>query len=244
MSSTHHRTRIAAVAVTSLALVALPAAAASAHVHIDPATTTAGGFTVLTVRVPNESSTAATSKVVVDLPTDHPLLSVMTQPVPGWTATVATAPLPEPVDFFGTTLTEAPATVSWTADPGQEIADGQFQQFPLSVGPLPDEGTELVLPTHQTYTDGTVVDWADPTPDSGDEPEHPAPEFTTTAAEADGHGQTAEPSVEPSAGPAASDDAEDAEPDTLARTLGLVGVVLGAGALVVALVSRRRRVDA
>ena len=230
MSSIHRRSRAVAAAACGLSLVLLPATSASAHVHVDPDQTTAGGFTVLTVRVPNESSTAATSQVVVDLPTDHPLLSVSTKPVPGWTATVVKAPLPEPVDFYGTTLTEAPATVTWTAEPGNEIADGQFQEFALSVGPLPDEGTELVFPAHQTYTDGTVVDWADATPSSGEEPEHPAPELTTTAADAQGHDHAPE-SSEPS--------------DTVARVLGAAGVLLGAGALVVALVSaRRRRVDA
>ncbi|WP_028045720.1 YcnI family protein [Cellulomonas sp. URHE0023] len=236
MSSIHRRARVASIAVTGLALVVLPAAAASAHVHIDPDETTAGGFTVLTVRVPNESVAAATSKVVVDLPTDTPLLSVSTRPVPGWTASVATAPLPEPVDFYGTTLTEAPATVTWTAEPGNEIADGQFQQFEISVGPLPEAGTELVLPTHQTYTDGTVVDWADATPPSGEEPGHPAPAFTTTAAETQGQSHPTEPS-------SGSAGAETSDP--VARVFGLAGVLLGAGALVVALVSaRRRRVDA
>ena len=80
---------------------------------------------------------------------------------PAGPPTVETAPLPEPVDFYGTTLTEAPARVVWTAQPGAEIADGQFQEFEVSAGPLPDAGTRLVLPAHQTYTDGTVVDWVD-----------------------------------------------------------------------------------
>jgi uncharacterized protein YcnI len=112
--------------------------------------------------------------------------------------------------------------VTWTAEPGNEIADGQFQEFEISAGPLPDEGTEVVLPTHQTYTDGTVVDWVDATPPSGAEPEHPVPEFTTTAA-TEGHEHAADGS------------------DPVARALGVVGVALGAGALVVALVSARRR---
>ena len=172
--------RLRTTALVALALAVLPATAASAHVRVVPEQTTAGGWTVLTFRVPNESETAATSQVAVDLPTDTPLLSVSTKPLPGWTATVETAPLPEPVDFYGTTLTEAPARVVWTAQPGAEIADGQFQEFEVSAGPLPDAGTRLVLPAHQTYTDGTVVDWADVAEEGAEEPEHPAPELTTT----------------------------------------------------------------
>lgn len=235
MTSIHRRTRVLAVALTGLALVVLPAAAASAHVQIAPGETAAGADTVLTVRVPNESDTATTSKLVVDLPTDHPLLSVSTKSIPGWKATVATAPLPAPAVVDGTTVTEAVSTVTWTADPGSEIGDGQFQEFELAVGPLPDAGTELQFPAHQTYTDGTVVDWTDQTPASGEEPEHPVPAFTTTAAEPEGGSATA--ADDPSG--------QDDQSDTLARTLGLAGVVLGAAALVITVVSvRRRRVEA
>ena len=172
--------RLGATTLVALALAVIPVTAASAHVRVVPEQTTAGGWTVLTFRVPNESETAATSQVTVDLPTDTPLLSVSTKPLPGWTATVETAPLPEPVDFYGTELTEAPSRVVWTAQPGAEIVDGQFQEFEVSAGPLPDAGTRLVLPAHQTYTDGTVVDWVDVAEEGAEEPAHPAPELTTT----------------------------------------------------------------
>ncbi|WP_028049538.1 YcnI family protein [Cellulomonas sp. URHD0024] len=250
MPSIRRRTRIATVAVAALALVVLTAAAASAHVHVDPDETAAGEFTVLTVRVPNESATAETRQVVVDLPTDHPLLSVSTKPIPGWTAAVVKAPLPEPVDFFGTTLTEAPATVTWTATAGSEIADGQFQEFEISVGPLPDDGTELAFPTHQVYTDGTVVDWTEPTPDSGEEPEHPLPTFTTTAADGEGHdhaapaGAEATPTVSAAATATPTASEQEDQPDTIARTLAVVALALGGAALVVALAARGRRAGA
>jgi len=221
--------RSAAAVAAALALVLLPATAASAHVRVVPEQTAAGGFTVLTFRVPNESADAATSQVTVDLPTDTPLLSVSTKPLPGWSATVEKAPLPKPVDFFGTTLTEAPAHVTWTADPGSEVAAGQFQEFELSVGPLPDAGTRVVLPAHQTYTDGTVVDWDDVADEGADEPEHPAPELTTTSA------SDAAPVVAES----------ETATDPVGRLLGGAGLALGLAALVVAVVAaRRRRADA
>ena len=230
--------RLGVVAVAGLALALLPATAASAHVRVVPEQTAAGGWTVLTFRVPNESETAATSQVTVDLPTATPLLSVSTKPVPGWTASVETAPLPEPVDFYGTELTEAPSRVVWTAEPGAEIADGQFQEFEVSAGPLPDAGTRLVLPAHQTYTDGTVVDWDDVADEGADEPEHPAPELTTT----DGSG--AEGVVVEAAAVSDAASTGSSEPDTLARVLGGVGLALGVVALVVAVLGRRQRGDA
>jgi len=230
--------RLGATALVAAALAVLPAAAASAHVRVVPEQTTAGGWTVLTFRVPNESATAATSQVAVDLPTDTPLLSVSTKPLPGWTATVETAPLPEPVDFYGTTLTEAPSRVVWTAQPGAEIADGQFQEFEVSAGPLPDAGTHLVLPAHQTYTDGTVVDWVDVAEEGAEEPAHPAPELTTTEAE------QSEDAVVDEAAAVTAPTPTTSEPDTLARLLGGIGLALGATALVVVLLGRRRRGDA
>ena len=237
--------RTGATSLVALALVVVPVTAASAHVRVVPEQTTAGGWTVLTFRVPNESETAATSQVAVDLPTDTPLLSVSTKPVPGWTATVETAPLPEPVDFYGTELTQAPSRVVWTAQPGAEIADGQFQEFEVSAGPLPEAGTQLVLPAHQTYTDGTVVVWDEVAEEGGEEPAHPAPELTTTeATDDDAHGTAddaadADADIDDAAAVTAAAPAT-AEPDTLARVLGGIGLALGAVALVVALLGRRR----
>jgi len=245
----HRRPRAAAGAALATglaaALVLLPAGAASAHVRVLPDSTAAGGWTVLTFRVPNESGTAATTSVTVDLPTATPLTSVATRPLPGWTATVEEGDLPQPVEVGGATLTRAPVRVVWTAD-GPGIGDGEFQELELSVGPLPEAGTRLVLPAHQGYSDGTVVDWDD-VADDGAEPEHPAPELTTTAA-ADGHGGH----DAPAAGDAATASATPATPesaaasadggaDAPARTLGALGLAAGLAALVVALRARARR---
>ncbi|HEY0186824.1 MAG TPA: YcnI family protein [Cellulomonas sp.] len=240
------RRRPAAVAagalVAAAALVLLPALPASAHVHVVPEDTAAGGWTTLTFRVPNESATAGTTEVAVDLPTDTPLTSVSTRPVPGWTATVETGTLPEPVEVDGATLTQAPVRVVWTADAGSEITDGEYQEFAISVGPLPAEGTTLVLPTTQTYSDGTEVVWDEVSTD-GTEPDNPAPTFTITAAEDDSEESgtaddqaTDDPSAESVSISAAGTDAAD---DTTARVLGGAGLVLGAAALAVALLRRR-----
>lgn len=223
------------------ALVLLPAAAASAHVRVVPESTAAGGWTVLTFRVPNESPTAATTRVTVDLPTATPLSSVSTRPVAGWTATVEEGELPEPVDVGGATLTRAPVRVVWTAQ-GDGIGDGEFEEFELSVGPLPEAGTRLVLPAHQEYADGEVVDW-DEVADGDAEPDHPAPELTTTAAGEAHGGHDAAGATAADEGAAADDAAAgraDRTADVPSRVLGGLGLVAGVAALVVALSGRRR----
>lgn len=237
--------RAAAGSALVAALVLGSAAAASAHVRVVPEATAAGGWTVLTFRVPNESPTSATTRVTVDLPTDTPLTSVSTQPVPGWTATVEHGDLPEPVEVDGATITQAPLSVTWAAD-GDGIGDGEFQQFAISVGPLPAAGTDLVLPAHQEYADGEVVDW-DQVAEGDAEPEHPAPVFTTTEAAGDHGAATADDQGADDAA-TGSDDASAAEPaagtaddsGTLPVVLGGLGLAAGVGALVVSLLAWRR----
>ncbi len=210
-------------APAAVLLCLLTAVSASAHVHVLPDSTVAGSFSALTFRVPNESDTAGTVGVTVSLPTAKPFLSVSVKPVPGWTASLTSAPLPKPTVVDGTTITTAVRTVTWTAAPGTQIGPGQYQEFSISVGPLPGPGT-ITLPTTQTYSDGSVVTWDQPTPKSGTEPEHPTPQFVVTAASpAPGTGQTTAGSS-----------------DDLARVLGGLGLLAGVAALVVSLTGRRR----
>ena len=101
--------------------------------------------------------------------------------MPGWTATTTTSPLPEPVEVEGFTVTEAVSSVTWTAD-GDGLPPEQFAEFQLSVGPFPEASIEIVFTATQTYSDGEVVAWSDPTVEGQDEPEHPAPVLSLAAA--------------------------------------------------------------
>jgi uncharacterized protein YcnI len=217
--------RAAAVGALVVAVVVGTAITASAHVGVHPDVTTAGQGAQLTFRVPDESDTANTIKLVVTLPQDRPFTDVSTQPMTGWTATVTAAPLPKPANVGGATITKAPHTVTWTALPGNKIAPGEFQNFYLATDALPAAG-ELVLPVAQYYSDGTVVSWTEPTVAGKAEPEHPAPVFTVTAAT----GATAATAAtsQPSG---ASTPAATTTTDNVARVLGgfalLVAVVAG-----------------
>ena len=219
----------AAIGAGLLLALAAPLSA-SAHVTIDPGQAEAGSYTVVTVKVPNESETATTNRVEVALPTDTPFTSVRYVPVAGWTAELVTTTLPEPVTIGESTITEAVTSVVWTADAGSEIAAGQLQLFPLSVGPVPDTGS-VTLAADQGYTDGTTVSWSE----AGDDAEHPAPVLyindAPVADEHAAHDTTVE--AAPSATTAAPAD------DVLARVLGIAGLVVGAVGIVLAVASRR-----
>jgi uncharacterized protein YcnI len=217
------------------------AGVASAHVHVSSADASPGGYGELTFRVPTESDTASTVKLQVQLPTDTPLAYVGTKPVPGWTATTTTTPLDPPVtDDDGNQVTEAISEVTWTADPGAGIKPGEYQTFSMSVGPLPDSDT-MAFPSLQTYDDGTVVSWIDPTVDGQPEPEHPAPVLALSAS-ADGHdaGSTEE-AVAGSADEASSTaDSGTSGVAVTALVLAIVGVLAGLGGLALGLRGRSR----
>lgn len=234
--------RRAVVGLAAGAALALAAPlAASAHVTVNPDTATPGSYATVNFRVPTESETASTVKLEVTLPTDTPLSAVLVQPVPGWTATVEKGALPAAVEVDGNTLTEAPLKIVWQADPGVGIGQDQFQIFSAVLGPVPDTG-HLVLPAAQSYSDGTVVDWA-ATPDevAADDTLEPAPVLYVNDAPPSGeHGHSHGTA---SAVPAAENQTTAASSDSSGVALGLsiaALVVAALGAVLGALAFARR----
>ncbi len=214
--------------VTAAGVVALIGAApAFAHVTAQPGTAQQGGYSVITFRVPNEDDTASTTAVTVTLPTDHPISSVRTTPLAGWTAATTTVALNPPVQDDGRTITKTIGSITWTAAPGSKIGPGQYLDFPVSLGPLPDV-PEISFTAKQTYDNGTVVDWNQPPNPDGSEPEHPAPSITLTPAAAgtDAHGMAMGSAASSEA--AAPEAAAAGGTDTTARWLGGAGLLVGA----------------
>jgi uncharacterized protein YcnI len=226
------------VAAATLAVgvaLAVPAAA-QAHVTVSSDRAVRGGYAKLVFRVPNESDTASTTKLVVTLPRDTPIASVRTKPKPGWTVTMTKARLDPPVKTDDATLTEAPATVTFTAAKGVAIGPGQFDEFELSGGPLPSSARQLTLPTTQYYSDGTVVSWDQPTADGKAEPEHPAPVLALAADTAtdgqSGSGQS---------GSGQSGSEASGTEDGLARGVGIAALLVALVAAGLGALALRRR---
>ncbi|WP_075661453.1 YcnI family copper-binding membrane protein, partial [Streptomyces acidiscabies] len=181
------RRLLAASAVAGTAVLAL-SSPAFAHVSVVAEGTAAkGGYAVVDFRVPNERDNASTVKLEVTFPADHPLASVMPQPVEGWSVVVTKGTLAKPLSVHGKQITEAVTKVTWTAAAGKGIAPGFIQQFPLSVGALPEDTDSLVFKALQTYDNKEVVRWIEVQADGAEEPEHPAPTLALAAASADGH---------------------------------------------------------
>ena len=185
MSLTRASRRLAVLALAVLAAFAASvatAAIASAHVSVSSPDAAAGGFGKVTFRVPDESDTASTVSVRIQIPEEAALAFLSVQPVAGWTVTMTRSDLPEPVESEGESVTSYVSVVEFRAVDGGGIGPGEFQEFSLSGGPFPDVD-EVSFPTVQTYSDGSESAWIEPTVD-GQEPEHPAPTLSLTASDA------------------------------------------------------------
>ncbi|CQR63130.1 YcnI family protein [Streptomyces leeuwenhoekii] len=238
--------RIAAAgAVAGTAVLAL-SAPAFAHVTVQPEGEAAkGGYAVVNFKVPNERDNASTTKVEVSFPGDHPLASVMPQPVQGWDIKVTKSTLDKPIESHGRKITEAVSKVTWTAD-GDGIEPGFFQKFPVSVGALPEDTDQLVFKAIQTYSNKEVVRWIEVPQEGQEEPESPAPVLELSEAEDDhAHGASGASSEEASddTAPAAEASASGSSDttDTTARVLGIVGIVVGAAGVAYGVLAGRRR---
>jgi uncharacterized protein YcnI len=214
------RIRRVATATSALgALTVLTAAPAWAHVHVEADPAQPGAEATLTFEVPNESEKgAATTELTVTLPN---LTSVSTQQMPGWT-----------VRLDRDTAAGTVKSITWTAAPSAGIPPDQFALFRVAL--LLPNTDSVSFPATQTYSDGTVVKWDEPTPSGGAEPEHPSPTLALAGAAADDeHGATMAAAPEPSSAGAVS------TPDDTARWLAAAGIALGVVA--VALTVWRRR---
>ncbi|MFJ9826983.1 YcnI family protein [Streptomyces sp. NPDC101160] len=229
--------------------VLLLSGTAFAHVTVQPQGQAAqGGYATVNLKVPNESDTASTVKVELSFPTDHPLASVMPQPVPGWKIEVAKAKLAKPLEMEGSKINEAVSKVTWTAD-GSKIGPGQFQQFPLSLGQLPEDTDRIVLKAVQTYDNNEVARWIEEPKDGAAEPENPAPVLKLSAATGEGdddhHGGAAKGADDKGDehGDKAGEHNEAAasSTDNAARVLGVVGIVVGLAGVAFGVLAGRRR---
>ena len=212
------RRLIRALVVAGLAVV-VAAPLAGAHVTVNPGEAPKGGFAKLAFRVPNERDDAGTTTLEVSFPEDHPIENVSVRPKDGWTYEVAG------------TGDGAVSTIRWS---GGVIQPGEFDEFEVSVGPLPEDADQLLFPSLQTYEGGDVVRWIEEPQPGGEEPEFPAPLLTLVDPEADEAGTDdeateAEPgSDSEQAGGVSVENAATQDDVDSANTLGIVGIVVGA----------------
>jgi uncharacterized protein YcnI len=137
-------------AITAVALVV--AAAASAHARISPAVSLSKELQLYSLAVPTEKENAATTKIVLTVPTGFSIDSFV--PSPGWTRAEKS---------IGSGDSAVIQQVTWAGGhvPTEEDSLFQFLGQPAKSG-------SYTFQVQQTYSDGSIVNWSDP--ESGADP--------------------------------------------------------------------------
>ncbi|TQL47750.1 uncharacterized protein YcnI [Homoserinimonas aerilata] len=198
-------------------LVAAAPFAANAHVTVTPSGTAAGSYQVLTFAVGHGCEGSSTTALTFSIPDS--IESVTPTVNPGWT------------------ISDGDGTITYTAI--TPLIDHQRDTFALSVLlPEGEAGDTLAFPVLQECEIGQT-DWSEIAEDGAEEPAHPAPVLTLSESTGDAHGHGgAEASEDDTAHADAAD--EVTQPDLLARSFGIGGLVLGAIGLVLGLRAVRR----
>jgi uncharacterized protein len=193
--------RTAAVAlgagvVGALAFVG-PAAAyagpAAADVTVSPSAAPRGGPAELAFHVTDDRPGAYTTQIELDAPEATPIAEIYPMSADDWAPRVATRQLSQPVELIhGTTTTEVVSSITWLRVTDPPTSPAKPAELRVSLGPMPTTET-VAFTVVQTYSDGTVVRWADAPAADGSKPAHPAPVVTlvddpAASAGHDGHG--------------------------------------------------------
>jgi len=213
-----------------LALAAVPLAA-SAHVTVTPSGTAAGSYTVLTFAFSHGCEGSPTTAIAIDIP--ESIASVSPTLNPNYT-------IEKVADGDRT------SQVVYTAI--TPVQDGYRDTIELSLQ-LPEDaaGETLAFPVLQTC-EVSETNWNQVAEEGEEEPESPAPVIVVTEATGDGHGHGAatEEAASDEHGDGHAEGAEETaatsdDSDTVARVLGIGGLVVGVVGIVLALAARRPR---
>jgi uncharacterized protein YcnI len=171
------RTALVGLGAAVVGAVAL-ATPAAADVTVTPPNALQGGPAELAFHVPDERPGAYTTKVELVPPDATPIAEIYPMSVDGWAPMTATRKLDQPVDLIhGTSTTEVPSSITWTRVVDVAPTPGQPVVLTVSLGPMP-QADRVVFTIVQTYSDGTVVRWADQPADGGAQSKNQAPIVT------------------------------------------------------------------
>lgn len=231
--------RSAVGAATVAGVTLLGAGAASAHVSPDKTEVPAGGYTDVQLLVPHGCDGSPTNTVEVQVP--EALTTASPYVVAGWTAETTKEALPEPIDDgHGGQLTERDALITWTAEPGNALLDGQRLNFGIGFQAPEEVGEMLYFKTIQTCDEGTG-DWITEWDGEGEEPEKPAPAVMVVEGTGGGHGdeaaegedeeatETTEVAAEPVSASTSTSDDDDGDSSQGIAIAGLVAGLAGLG---------------
>jgi uncharacterized protein YcnI len=134
-------------------LAAIVPAAASAHARVSPAVSVAGKLQLYSLAVPTEKSGLTTTKIVFTVPDGFGIDSFVPPPA-GWT---------QQVQQTGSGNSAVITKVTWS---GGKTPTGEDSLFQFLAQPA--SAKTYTFQVQQTYSDGSIVNWAGP--ESSDAP--------------------------------------------------------------------------
>ena len=140
------RLSLAVIAAALTIAVILPAAA-SAHARISPAVSVSGKLQLYSLAVPTEKSGLTTTKIVMTVPNGFGIDSFVPPPA-GWTMQVQQT---------GSGDSAVITKVTWT---GGHTPTGEDSLFQFLAQPA--SAQTYTFQVEQTYSDGSIVNWAGP----------------------------------------------------------------------------------
>jgi periplasmic copper chaperone A len=140
-----------------IAVAALAASSASAHVTLENRQATVGSYYKAVFAVPHGCAGSATVKVRVQIP--EGVIAVKPMPKPGWSVEAIKGKYAADYDYHGTKLSEGVKEVAWS---GGKLPDDNYDEFVISTyltGDLKPNST-LYFPVVQECEQG-VSRWID-----------------------------------------------------------------------------------
>ena len=139
--------RCAALASAAFAIAVVLPAAALAHARISPAVSVAGKLQLYSLAVPTEKSGLTTSKIVMTVPSGFGIDS-FAPPPPPWHMSISQK---------GSGDSAVVTRVTWSGGRTPTGYDSLFQFLAQ-----PAAAQTYTFQVQQTYSDGSIVDWAGP----------------------------------------------------------------------------------
>ncbi|HVV14474.1 DUF1775 domain-containing protein [Amycolatopsis sp.] len=216
---------VVCAAVAGLLALSAPA---TAQVSIVPDQINGGGTQTVAFRLANERPDTKTTRLELTFPADPPIAYVKVDPVPGWTVTIRPRPLNPPVTVGGQTVSQVADALVLEGGP---VGPGEFEQFLVTMGPLPADG-KLAFEATQNFADGSTGHWGGQT----------APVLTLGSGVAPGGVPApASPEAQAANAPQTQPTAAPVKSSASGAPFALLWVALAVAVLVIALVYFRAR---
>ncbi|HWJ77598.1 MAG TPA: DUF1775 domain-containing protein [Niallia sp.] len=202
------------VAFAVIFLVAFPA---SAHVTVNPSSSTTESWEAYSVKVPVEKD-LHTTKVTLKIPSN--IEYKMYEAVEGWKVTTSTDD------------NENVTSVTWEAETKENgIKPGEYRIFTFTAQ-NPAEAGEIIWDAFQYYEDGSIVEW---TGESDSELPHSVTTIEKSDASVDSHGT----SVKNESTKANDSDSQSNEESGLHTTLSIIAIILSLIAIALTFIRKK-----